>query len=144
MSKTPNKSVVRRCELMQDVAENVGLHMVKKYGTSEDEAADIGNHVSDFLATHWCGQTIYIPRDMRFILGDRDEQIGQAMERGGAHEIAAEHGISYVRVYQIYRRWLAEKRERRQSNTAKAQDISPPKSPSVQLHNLLSTRSIHE
>lgn len=36
------------------------------------------------------------------------------MERGNAHELAKEYGISYIRVYQIHKRCLAEFRRRTQ------------------------------
>lgn len=117
MSQPPNKSVVRRCELMQDVAENVATHMAKKYHANEDQAADVGNQVADFLADHWKGQTIYIPADTVYKQSARDAQICERMGRGNAHEIAAEFNLSYVRVYQIYRRWLLAKRVQRQSVT---------------------------
>jgi Mor family transcriptional regulator len=52
--------------------------------------------------------------DAKFKMSKRDLKIFQQMERGNAHELAREHDISYVRVYQIYKRCLAAARARRQ------------------------------
>ena len=52
--------------------------------------------------------------DSQFKLSKRDQEIYQRMQRGNAHELAKEYGLSYVRVYQIYKRCLAVARSRRQ------------------------------
>ena len=105
---------IRRHELLADVAEQTATQLIQKHGVSEDTAIDIGNHLADFFSQHWKGQNIYMNGDTQFKLSKRDMQIYQRMQRGNAHEIAKEFGISYVRVYQIYKRVLAAARAKNQ------------------------------
>lgn len=105
---------VRRHELLADVAERVGQVLIDNHGLSDEIGVDVGNAIADFLADHWCGQIVYITADTPFKLDKRDHDIFQRMRRGNAHELAREFGISYVRVYQIYKRCLAAARKRNQ------------------------------
>ena len=105
---------MRRHELLADVAEKSALHLIQKHGLDEEVALDVGNDLADFLSTHWNGQNVYMVADSQYKLSKRDMEIFQRMERGNAHELAREYEISYVRVYQIYKRCLAAARARRQ------------------------------
>ncbi|SDO77829.1 Transcriptional regulator, Middle operon regulator (Mor) family [Rhodoferax sp. OV413] len=106
----------RRHELLSDVAEAVAQFVIDKKIMEPDPAMELGNHLADFLADHWKGQKIYMVGDRDFKLNKRDLEIYQRMQRGNANELAAEYNISYVRVYQIYKRCLAEARSRRQND----------------------------
>ena len=105
---------VRRHELLADVAEQSAQMLMAKHGLAEEVACDIGNGMADFLSEHWKGQNIYMNSDAQFKLNKRDLQIYERMRRGNAHELAKEFGMSYVRVYQIYKRCLAIARSRTQ------------------------------
>jgi len=107
---------LRRHELLSDVAEASAQFLIDKHGVDADRAMDIGNHLADFLADHWKGQKIYMVGDREFKLSKRDLEIYHRMERGNANDLAAEYNISCVRVYQIYKRCLAEARRRRQND----------------------------
>lgn len=104
----------RRHELLADVAEKTALRLIKTHGLDEEKACDIGNDLADFLSENWRGQNIYMNADAQFKLSKRDQLIYQRMQRGNAHELAREFNISYVRVYQIYKRCLAIARSRKQ------------------------------
>ena len=104
---------IRRHELLADVAEQTARNLIK-HGIPEEKACDIGNELADFFSEHWNGQNIYMVADSQFKLSKRDQEIYQRMQRGNAHELAKEFGLSYVRIYQIYRRCLAVARSRRQ------------------------------
>lgn len=106
----------RRHELLLDVAEAVAQFVIDKKLMESDPAMELGNHLADFLADHWKGQKIYMVGDRDFKLSKRDLEIYRRMERGNANELAAEYDISCVRVYQIYKRCLAEARGRRQND----------------------------
>ena len=97
----------RRHELLADLAEQTAVLLVEKLGTDQDKAIDVGNALADFVSQHWAGQSIYIVADSKHKLSKRDWEIYQRMQRGNAHELALEYKISFVRVYQIYRRCLA-------------------------------------
>lgn len=105
---------LRRHDLLADVAEQVARRLIEKHETAEDAAIDVGNVIADFLAAHWAGQNVYFVYDKAFKLSERDWEIFRRMERGNAHELAREYGISFVRVYQIYKRCLVEYRKRTQ------------------------------
>lgn len=105
---------MRRHELLGDVAEKTAQRLIEIHGMEEEKACDIGNDLADFLSTHWNGQNIYMNADAQFKLSKRDQQIYQRMQRGNAHELAKEFGLSYVRVYQIYKRCLTIARSRNQ------------------------------
>lgn len=100
----------RRHELLADLAEQSARFLSEKHGIDQDVAADIGNSLADFFCDHWHGQSIYMVSDAAFKLSKRDLEIYRRMERGNAMEISRELGISYVRVYQIYKRVLTAMR----------------------------------
>lgn len=105
---TANES--RRHELLLDAAEKVALRLIEQYGVPEESAIDIGNELADYLSEMWGGQDIYFAKDQTFKLSQRDWEIFGEMERGNARDLAKKHGISKVRVYQIYKRCLTEYR----------------------------------
>lgn len=105
---------VRRHELLADVAEQTATRLIEKHAVDEEIACDIGNDLADFLSEHWKGQNIYMNADTKYKFSKRDQLIFERMERGNAHELAKELNLSYVRVYQIYKRCLEEARARRQ------------------------------
>ncbi|WP_454908423.1 Mor transcription activator family protein [Variovorax gossypii] len=105
-------AAVRRHELLADVAEATARELHEKHGVDLDTAADVGNALADFLSDRWKGQNIYMVSDREFKLSKRDQEIYERMRRGNANELAAEMGISYVRVHQIYKRVLLEARRR--------------------------------
>jgi Mor family transcriptional regulator len=109
-TETPGEA--RRHELYADMAEQLAQEMIDKHGIEADRAIDIGNALADFLATHWKGQNVYMVSDREHRLSQRDWEIFRRMRRGNANDLAAEYGISYVRVHQVYRRCLAEARRR--------------------------------
>ncbi|MDP2380171.1 MAG: Mor transcription activator family protein [Pseudohongiella sp.] len=117
MNSTPTRVETRRNDLLQDVAEVTGEKLIKVLGLPEERAAEVGNAIADFLAEHWRGQNIYFPGAWRFKCMDRDWEIHRRMERGNAPDLAAEFGISFVRVYQIFKRCQQQlKLERAQKN----------------------------
>jgi Mor family transcriptional regulator len=105
---------IRRHELLADMAEQTALRLISEHGMEEEKACDVGNDLADFLSRHWGGQSVYIAVDDQFRLSKRDMQIYQRMQRGNAHELGKEFGLSFVRVYQIYRRCLTAMRKRAQ------------------------------
>jgi Mor family transcriptional regulator len=105
---------IRRHELLADVAEQTAKRLIEKHALPEDMAFDVGNDLADFFSAHWNGQNVYMVADSQFKLSKRDLEIFRRMERGNAHELAREFGISYVRVYQIYKRCLSAARARHQ------------------------------
>lgn len=109
-----NHASHRRHELLASVAEHTAQRLQERHGLDLDKAVDIGNDLADWMADYFGGQSVYFVKDEGYRLNARDREIFEKMSRGNAHEIAAEYGISFVRVYAIYRRCLAELRKRQQ------------------------------
>ena len=116
---------IRRHELLADLAEQAAKFALEKLKISDDEAFEFGNHMADFVCTHWNGQNIYMVSDAQYKLSKRDLQIYERLQRGNAHELAKEFGISYVRVYQIYSRCLAAARTKRQPQLFGSPETAP-------------------
>lgn len=116
MNAPQNKADARRSELLQEVAEVTGLELIKAHGIPEEKAQDVGNAIADFLADHWKGQTIYIPGAWRYKCLERDWEIHKRMARGNSNELAAEYGVSQVRIYQIYKRCQLQLRQQREQS----------------------------
>lgn len=116
MSTKPgeNNAHARRHQLLAEVAEKSAVRLIEVHGIDPEKACDIGNDLADFLSQNWRGQNIYINADARYFLSKRDQEIYRRMERGNAYDLAKEFGLSYVRVYQIYKRCLAVARSRTQ------------------------------
>ena len=120
--ETPNEA--RRHELLADVAEQIAQRLIEQHGMAEEAAADVGNALADFLASHWKGQSIYMPGDQAFKLNERDWRIFNDFQRGNANDLARQHDISKVRVHQIYKRCITEWRARMQHDLFGAPDAS--------------------
>lgn len=103
---------IRRHELLADMAEQAAIKLMELADIDMETASKIGNGLADFLAEHWKGQNIYFTADTPFKHSKRDLDIFRRMGRGMAPVLAAEFNISYVRVYQIYRRMLDAMRAR--------------------------------
>jgi len=116
VDKSPNKSEQRRAELLASVAECCANELARNHGVAEDSAIETGNAISDFLAEYWGGSSFYIPRDFKFIASVRDLEIFERMQRGNAHELATEYGLSYVRIYQIVHKVSAQRKAQRASD----------------------------
>lgn len=121
-----NHSSARRHELLTGVAEHTAMRLIEKHGLTVDQAAEVGNDLADWLAEYFGGQAVYFVKDAGVQLDERDHQIFLRMRRGNAHELAAEFGISYVRVHQIYRRRLKEARGLRQPQLFADAEIESP------------------
>lgn len=116
MSTEPieNNATVRRHHLLADLAEKAAFRLIEVHKMDPEKACDVGNDLADFLAQNWRGQHVYFNADTQFYLSKRDLEIYQRMGRGNAYELAKDYDLSYVRIYQIYRRVLAEMRKRNQ------------------------------
>lgn len=142
MAEKMNKAESRRNDLLLDVSECISKGMLKIDGITVEQAADIGNQVADHLAEPWKGQSIYIPSDRLHKNSERDEEICRRMRRGNAQDLAMEYGISYVRVYSIYRRYLDQKRPHSTKPTSdhhrREKKSTATASGGIQAHNIFS------
>lgn len=121
-----NNTEVQRHELLASVAEHTALRLIEQHGVDVEVASDVGNDLADWLAEHFGGQSVYFVKDAGFLLDERDRAIFERMRRGNAPALAAEFGISYVRVYQIYKRRLKEARDLRQPQLFTSEAVESP------------------
>lgn len=104
MATTIPNAERRRSALYEDFAECAADQLIRVHLMKEEAAIELAEALAQFLVDHWGGQNIYIPREFRHKTSERDWEIFRRLERGNANELAAEFGISQVRVYQINRR----------------------------------------
>lgn len=112
-----NRSAARRHELYEGVSAGAAEILMQRFGMERDRAIEVAEAFIRMLMDHWRGQNIYIPSDYRYELTARDREIYDRMQRGNAQDLAAEYGLSYIRIYQICKRVAQEKRAERNLNT---------------------------
>lgn len=142
-----NASDARRNELFADMAEQAAKHLMAKHAFNQDMAVDVGNNLAEFVFSHWNGQSIYISSAHK--ISKRDLEIYQRMGRGKAEDIAKDYGISFVRVYQIYKRVNAAFRAKANTEADSASShpktrAKRPQSQGIQMHNFFGTRGNRE
>ena len=101
----------RRNELCAEVAAFAAEHAIERHRMAQEDANDLGEKVARILLDHFRGASIYFPKDTGLNKFARDWEIYRRLQRGNAQELAREHCISHVRVYQIHRRCQKLKRE---------------------------------
>lgn len=105
----------KRHELLADVADQTARLLTQKHKLDPQAAAEVGNELADFLATHWNGTQVYINADAQYLLSKRDLEIFNRFKSpADADLLSREFGISFTRIYQINKRVLAAMRREKQ------------------------------
>ena len=97
-----------RHELLSDVAEHSKL-ILKDHGIETQLAEQTGVAIADFLASHWGGQLVNIPKDYVFKLAKRDIEIYDEFTGTNHSELARKFDMSVRGIYKIVER--ARKRD---------------------------------
>lgn len=88
-------------ELISDLADQVAVKLVE-LGVALAKAADIGWHVGEHVREHWSGGAVrYIPKGVSYDLSRRDKKIYQDFTGANHRELARQHGLTEMRIYQI-------------------------------------------
>lgn len=74
MDKPNSRMSVRRHELFTDIDQHIA-GLLRDLGVDGDIADQASTAVADFLAEHWGGQYVVIPKDYRFKVAMRDLEI---------------------------------------------------------------------
>ncbi|TDK66011.1 Mor transcription activator family protein [Sapientia aquatica] len=88
MSVTLSRMEQKRHELLSDLASH-GTAILIEHGIDDAVADQVATAIADFLAQHWGGQNITIPKDYHFKLSNRDMVIYQEFARGVPYDALA-------------------------------------------------------
>lgn len=99
-------------ELFADVSAFCRQTLIAEGVANEAKAASFALDVRHLIEDAWAGQSIYVPRNWRGMHVERDEAIFKRFHAGNAQDLAAEYGLSYVRIYQIVARMRKELQQR--------------------------------
>ena len=100
-------------ELLADLADQTAEILIHE-GIAAERAADIGFRVAEHARRNWGGQGLYMPKGLQWALEPRDLEIFNKHNGRNTAQLAKEHGISEVRVYQICKAVKAREVDKRQ------------------------------
>jgi Mor family transcriptional regulator len=103
-------------ELLADLAEQAAQLLCSKGGIESKLAAEIGQELAEHLRAHWSGAGIYIPKGISYELSQRDLEIWNKFNGRNVRELAREHDLTEVRIYQILNTVRRAEVKRRQSD----------------------------
>ncbi|CAM5528792.1 Mor transcription activator family protein [Rhodanobacter lindaniclasticus] len=88
-----NKPQQTRSSLLNDVEMHAAAILVGR-GIPEVDAKHAATEVADFLAGHWGGSVITIPKDIRWRTGQRDREMLGKFTGSNYRELAVEYGMT--------------------------------------------------
>ena len=95
--------------LLVDIADNLVDLTMSRLGIPLEEAKAYSNAVAAYIADHWGGQLVYIPKDSAGKAMSRNAEIYSKFVGDNQAELAREYDLSVDRIYNI----IAQERERR-------------------------------
>lgn len=103
----------KRHELFTEIADHVES-VLKEYSIDNQIAEQAGCAVSDHLAEHWGGSTFSFPKDFRYRISQRDQEILSKFTGTNHHQLAVEYGMTENTIYKILKRVQERNYDRRQ------------------------------
>lgn len=100
-------------ELLQDLADQIGLKLVEM-GVTPERAAEIGFASAEHIREHWGGQPIYLPKGVQYNFSVRDMQLFERFDGNNHLALAREYNLTVMRIYQIVKTVRAELVKKRQ------------------------------
>lgn len=100
----------RRAELLSDLATHTAA-IVQEYGLEADVAEQVGAALADFVADHWGGQIITIPKDHAFRLSQRDRLILGEFNGANHAELARRYKMAERSIYKLLARAIRRERD---------------------------------
>lgn len=89
-----------RSELLDDVSAHT-KELLVSLGVASEQAQRCGVELADWLAKHWGGQLINIPKDYRYKLAQRDEEIYADFDGFNHAELAKKYGMTTRGIYKV-------------------------------------------
>lgn len=93
----------QRHELMQGVAAHV-KRIAGDFGMDEDKAEQLGWHVADHLQEDWGGQQFTFPKEVKYHLTKRDDEMMAKFNGTNHSELAREYKMAVRTVYNVVER----------------------------------------
>ncbi|WP_325279200.1 Mor transcription activator family protein [Tahibacter sp.] len=93
----------RRAELLQDMVEQTKTFL-SDFGVAEPVAEQAAAGLADYLAEHWGGQVISIPKDQAYKLAARDREVVEAARTMSIAGLAARFGICERAIRRLLKR----------------------------------------
>ena len=100
-------------ELLADLADQVGIKLVES-GVAVERAAEIGWSVAEHVRAHWSGQSLYLSKGVKYQLSLRDMEIFGRFNGHNHEQLAREHNLTVMRIYQIIKAARADLLAKRQ------------------------------
>lgn len=93
----------RAVELIVDLEAQLVACLMSVSPLKRHEAIELSKRVSGYLTKHWGGQQIYIPKNQRALLADRDRELFAKFNGRNHAALAKEYGLTMTQVYNIVR-----------------------------------------
>jgi Mor family transcriptional regulator len=93
----------RRAELLQDMVEQAKAFLLD-HGIAEQLAEQAAAGLADYMAEHWGGQVISIPKDQAYKLVARDREVVEAARTMSIAALAARFGICERAIRRLLKR----------------------------------------
>lgn len=106
----------RATELLEDLADQVCSLMTQKLKLNKAQAKEIGQDVADHIASHWGGQSLYIPQGLSSKLSKRDLEIYAKFNGTNHNQLAKEYHVSVVWIYALVKRVHQEEVRKKQGD----------------------------
>lgn len=101
-------------ELLTDMLAHITSALVDLADMPADQAARLGQEITDRMASHWGGQNIYFPMGLSARLSERDRKIFEEFDGSNHSDLARKHKVSLQWVYKIIKQVRQEQLRERQ------------------------------
>lgn len=105
----------KRAELLADLAAHTAA-VLQEIGIAGDLADHAGAALADYLADHWGGQVVSIPKDYYYRLSERERTILSAFSGNNFAELAKAYSITERGLRKLINRAIVRQRDLLQGN----------------------------
>lgn len=99
-----------RNELLADMAAHTA-EILADYCIDPDLADQAGAAIADYLADHWGGQVVSIPKDFAYKLAKRDHQILREFDGTNHSDLAKRHNMTERGIRKLLARAIKRQRD---------------------------------
>lgn len=96
-----SKNSDKTAEILLDLTCHIETTLLKHTDLAQDKAKKIGEEISQKIAHDWGGLMVYIPKNLMFIISERDKQIYAEFNGYNQRELAKKYNLSIQWVYKI-------------------------------------------
>jgi len=87
-------------EVLADLAAQVATRLIDR-GIPEATAIEVGGELADHFTEYWGGLQIYIPKNLRYQITQRDQEIFEEFDGSNMEAICRKHGITVRSFYRV-------------------------------------------